>query len=138
MNLSKLGGTLGSVSALAVIVAGFVVLAVRGEDTGAFLSLVGPIVSGLFVVGQVNARSDAQDQALTTITRQTNGVLDARIREGVAAVLAAQDTPPGVAGTPGGFAATTRVRDNPGLSPAPDNSGLSSNGRSVGPPADGA
>lgn len=129
MNLSKLGGTLGSVAALAVIVAGFVVLALKGLDTGAFLGLVGPVVSGLFVVGQVNARSDAQDQALTTITRQTNGVLDQRIRDGVTAALAAQaaqDQDPAAA--PAG--------DNPGLSPGSDNLGLSGNGRNAPAPTD--
>jgi hypothetical protein len=131
VNLSKLGGSATSFATIAVVVAGFVVLALKGLDTGAFLGLVGPIISGLYVAGKVDARSDVQDQALTTITRQTNGVLDARIREGVAAALAARDAPAaGAADSPAG--------DNPELSPGGDNPELSSNGRGVAAPTEGA
>lgn len=74
-----------------VCVAAFVVLAVRGQDTGSFVAFVGPVLAGLFVTAKLNERSDAQDAVLAKISRQTNGVLDERIRSAVTAVLDERD-----------------------------------------------
>jgi hypothetical protein len=70
-----------------VCVVAFVVLAVRGQDTAAFVTFVGPVLAGLFVAAKVNERSDAQDAVLAKISEQTNGVLTRRIRDAVAAAL---------------------------------------------------
>lgn len=83
-------------------------LAGHPDDVPGILALGGPIVAALFVAAKVdavtlgqNARLDQHSQQLATITKQTNGVLDQRIRDGVTAVLAAtgvippqQPTPP--------------------------------------------
>lgn len=68
------------------------------------LGLALPVVTGLFVAAKVdsvtagqNTRLDEHSKALATITHQTNGVLDGRIRDGVLealAVLHAAETVP--------------------------------------------
>ncbi|MFI5534709.1 hypothetical protein ACIA8O_39865 [Kitasatospora sp. NPDC051853] len=69
-------------------IAGFVVLSIKGVDTLAYVGLVTPVLGAAFVVSRLDQRSDAQDQALSVITSQTNGVLTARIRTAVAEALA--------------------------------------------------
>ena len=86
--------TTAGLIAFALAIAGFVVLTVRGEDTAAYLGLVTPVIGALLVVSRVDSRSDAQDQALTTITRQTNGVLTGRIADVVEEWLSARFGPP--------------------------------------------
>jgi membrane protein implicated in regulation of membrane protease activity len=75
----------------ALVVGGFVVLTLKGSDTGSFVALVAPILGAVFVINHLDHRSDKQDEKLDTITRQTNGVLDERIKEGVKAALAERD-----------------------------------------------
>lgn len=72
---------------LLACVAGFVVLSVRGQDTGTFVAFVGPVLAAVFVSAHVTSRSDAQDAVLAKISHQTNGVLTERIRAAVADAL---------------------------------------------------
>ena len=69
-------------------VAAMVALTIAGAETSAIEALAKPLLTGLVlsgVVGAVNAtqqtRLDEQDTHLKQIRRQTNGVLDQRIRE---------------------------------------------------------
>jgi len=73
--------------AFVAAVAAFVVLSVKGLDTTGLLAFVTPVIGALLIVGRLDSRSDAQDQALTQITKQTNGVLTGRIEEAVVAAL---------------------------------------------------
>jgi hypothetical protein len=75
----------------ALVIAGFVVLMVKGLDVGAYIGVVTPILTAVFVIQHVNVRSDAQDQALQQITHQTNGVLTERIQDAVKAALAERE-----------------------------------------------
>lgn len=61
-------------------IAGVVVLVLKGADVSALLAVVGPVLASLFVGARVDARSNAQDQVLNTISDNTNGKLSARIR----------------------------------------------------------
>jgi len=72
-------------------VVAFVVLSVRGEDTGSFVTFVAPVLAGVFVTSRLNERSDAQDAVLAKISEQTNGVLTKRIQTAVAAALDERD-----------------------------------------------
>lgn len=74
----------------ALVIGGFVVLTLKGSDTGAFVGLVAPILAAVFVIQHLDHRSDKQDEKLDTITHQTNGVLSQRIREAVAEALEAK------------------------------------------------
>ncbi|MFF4019986.1 hypothetical protein [Streptomyces sp. NPDC001843] len=74
-----------------LVIAGFVVLTLKGSDTNSFVALVAPILGAVFVINHLDHRSDRQDEALATITRQTNGVLDERIKEGVKQALAERE-----------------------------------------------
>lgn len=77
-------------------------------DVPTVLGLGGPLVAGLLAVARVdlhtagqNATLDQHTEQLATITAQTNGVLDKRIRDGVREVLdAAGLLPQDDAGTP--------------------------------------
>ncbi|MFF3363576.1 hypothetical protein [Streptomyces misionensis] len=86
--------TLLQLGIAALVIAGFVVLMLKGLDVGAYIGVVTPILTAVFVIQHVDARSDQQDQALQQITRQTNGVLDQRIKDGVKAALAEQGGTP--------------------------------------------
>lgn len=75
----------------AIVIGGFVVLTLKGADTTAFIGLVTPILGAVFIINHLDARSDKQDEklaqqdeALATITHQTNGVLTERINVAVA------------------------------------------------------
>lgn len=76
----------GLVAFVASLVA-FVALTIKGEDTTGLLAFVTPVVGALLIVSRLDSRSDAQDQALTQITRQTNGVLSQRIADVVGSEL---------------------------------------------------
>lgn len=65
------------------------VLTGNTESTTELLTFVTPVVAALLIVRKVSAETQRQDLTLAKIERQTNGVLDARIREGVAASLEA-------------------------------------------------
>lgn len=87
------GTTAAGIIAFAVTVAAYVVLTIRGVETAGLLALATPVIGALLVVSRVDARSDAQDQALTTITHQTNGVLSKRIADVVESRLSARFGP---------------------------------------------
>jgi hypothetical protein len=80
-----------------------VVLTLKGADTTSFIGLVTPILGAVFIINHLDHRSDKQDEALKTITHQTNGVLTERIEKAVNNALNAQGpgedrsnvTPPG-------------------------------------------
>lgn len=79
-----------------LVIAGFVALTLKGSDTGSYVAMVAPVLGAVFVINHLDQRSDKQDEKLDTITKQTNGVLDQRIKEGVKAALAERegsDTP---------------------------------------------
>ncbi|MGW4205008.1 hypothetical protein [Streptomyces sp. NPDC004726] len=69
--------------AFAITALAYVVLTVKGEDTAGLLALATPVIGALLVVARVDARSDSQDQVLTQISHQTNGVLTDRINKAV-------------------------------------------------------
>lgn len=75
----------------ALVIAGFVVLTLKGSDTSAYIGVVTPMLAAVFVVNHVNTRSDQQDQALKQITHQTNGVLTQRIQDAVKTALAERE-----------------------------------------------
>lgn len=74
-----------------VTLVAIVVLTIAHERVDQIMVLAGPVVAALLVSGQIGHRSDQQDAALAQITRQTNGVLDSRIRDGVRQALADHD-----------------------------------------------
>jgi uncharacterized membrane protein HdeD (DUF308 family) len=80
-----------------LVIGGFVVLTLKGSDTTAYVGLVMPILGAVFVVQQLNHRSDKQDEKLDKITHQTNGVLTERINgavaDGVKQALAEREGP---------------------------------------------
>lgn len=74
--------------------AAFVYLTAMGKDTTTLVTLCGPTVAGLLVIGHQarttaaqNAHLEQQTEQLQTITRQTNGVLDGRIKSGAKAAV---------------------------------------------------
>ncbi|WP_413114797.1 hypothetical protein ACK1X7_07265 [Streptomyces sp. CY1] len=71
----------------ALVIAGFVVLTLKGADTTGFVALVAPVLGAVFVINHLDHRSDQQDMILQRISEQTNGVLDKRIKDGVRAAL---------------------------------------------------
>ena len=69
---------------------GFVVLAVRGQDTSSYVTFVSPVVAAVFLAQRLDQRTDAQDEVLAKISHQTNGVLTERIENAVTAALEKQ------------------------------------------------
>lgn len=74
--------------------AALVILIINGDDTEAVESIAKPLLTGLVLSGVVGAvqqsqtgRLDTQDKQLRKIREQTNGVLDARIKEQTKAAL---------------------------------------------------
>ena len=67
----------------ALVIGGFVTLTLKGSDVGAYIGVVTPILTAVFVINHLDVRSDRQDQALQQITHQTNGVLTERINSAV-------------------------------------------------------
>ncbi|MBD3782439.1 MAG: hypothetical protein IE926_05695, partial [Micrococcales bacterium] len=61
-----------------VTVSAFVALTIAGKDTDALVSLVAPVLTGLFLVGVLGSKIDATKAAADTAVAQTNGALDAR------------------------------------------------------------
>lgn len=83
--------TLLQLGIASLVIAGFVVLTLKGSDTNGFVALVAPILGAVFVINHLDHRSDKQDQALEQITHQTNGILTERIQEAVKAALAERE-----------------------------------------------
>lgn len=82
----------------ALVIAGFVALTLKGQDTSAYIGVVTPILTAVFVINHLDLRSDKQDEALQKITHQTNGVLTERIQTAVEdavtkALAQGEDTP---------------------------------------------
>lgn len=73
-----------------LVIGGFVVLTLKGSDTGGFVALVAPILGAVFVINHLDHRSDKQDEKLDKITHQTNGVLTERIEKAVSKALDAR------------------------------------------------
>ncbi|MFI6873550.1 hypothetical protein ACIBL6_08940 [Streptomyces sp. NPDC050400] len=67
----------------AVSVAGYVVLAIRGQATAEYVALVGPVLGAAFLMTHVGR----QERVLTEIHANTNGVLDQRIERAVRVAL---------------------------------------------------
>jgi hypothetical protein len=71
-----------------VTIAAVVFLQSIGKPTDTVEAIAGPVVAALFLGGFMQALTSGQNRTLHTIQRQTNGVLDARIRvQSKAAVL---------------------------------------------------
>lgn len=75
-------------------VAGMVTLVVTGNDGSSIERIAGPLLTAMIVTGVLGAttkrqedRLDTQDKQLRKIREQTNGVLDARIKEQTKAAL---------------------------------------------------
>lgn len=78
---------IAGVVCLVVLVAAYVVLAVYKLDTTTLLGFGSPVVLALLVTGHFSNVTDAQNQTIAKIDKQTNGVMDARIQDGVSKVL---------------------------------------------------
>jgi hypothetical protein len=74
---------------LALGVAAYLTLVLTGHDdqTDKLLTFLGPSVAALIVVGHAQRQQAETKQQLAVITRQTNGVLDQRIKENTTAAL---------------------------------------------------
>lgn len=75
-------GLLAGVLAFLGVLAAYVVLALNGVDTNGFVSALVTLAGVLGLGVHVERRTLAQNRQLDQITRQTNGVLDERIRTG--------------------------------------------------------
>lgn len=71
----------------ALLAAGLVVLTLKDKGTTEYVSLLGPLAAGLLVVQRVEKRSDHQDEVLTEIHHNTNGVLTKKIEDAVTRAL---------------------------------------------------
>lgn len=69
----------------------FMTLNGRGSDFTGLGLLLTPIVLGLFAKAAVDVAAEPQNRTLATIQHQTNGVLAAKIRDGVREVLNERD-----------------------------------------------
>jgi len=79
---------LTQLAVLLAVLAGFVLLTVRGQDTGTYVTLVTPVLAAVFLAARLDQRTDAQDEVLAKISHQTNGVLTERIQTAVSTALA--------------------------------------------------
>lgn len=71
----------------ALVVAGFVVLTIKGAETAEYVGLVTPVLAAVFVVNHLSR----QDQTINEIHHNTNGVLTQRIKDAVQAALDERD-----------------------------------------------
>lgn len=74
-----------------VVIAAYVVLSLEGQDPTGLISAVVTLLGVTGLAAHIETRTKAQDATLNKIQKQTNGVLDQRIRDGVAAVLDERD-----------------------------------------------
>ena len=88
----------GAILSLFGMVGAVLLLTLTGhaDTTPPVLAVAAPLVAGLFVAAKVdnatasqNTQLDQHSAQLSQISHQTNGVLDQRIRDGVAAALQA-------------------------------------------------
>ena len=71
----------------AISTAGYVALAIGGEPTAEYVTLIGPVLAVVILQGRLGK----QDEVLGEIKENTNGVLTKRIQEAVTAALTARD-----------------------------------------------
>lgn len=76
------------VAVFGMSVAGYVALAIVGEATVEYVTLVGPVLGAMIVMRHLRG----QDEKLDQINENTNGVLTRRIRDGVRAALDERDS----------------------------------------------
>lgn len=84
-----------------------VFLQAKGLGTAELIALAGPVVAALLVTGHVSRVTGEQNQQIERIERQTNGVLDERIKRQTIAALVES----GVIAAPGSLPAPKL--DNP-------------------------
>lgn len=94
MTRRGIGGPVAALAATVFVVSvvALVILELNGRPTANLMTLVTPVVAALFVVDTINRRTAEQNQAISKIQEQTNGVLDQRIKDGVLAALNARDS----------------------------------------------
>ncbi len=80
---NKTAQLMAQVAVFAISVAGYVALAIRGEATAEYVTLVGPVLGAAFLMTHLRG----QDQVLSEIHENTNGVLTKRITNAVQAAL---------------------------------------------------
>lgn len=71
----------------ALSMAGYVTLAIKGEATAEYVTLVGPVLGAAYLTSHLGK----QDETLGQIKEQTNGVLDKRIKDGVLKAMAERE-----------------------------------------------
>jgi hypothetical protein len=76
------------------VLGAYVVLALAGKDTAGLVSAVVTLLGVSGLAAHIEQRTRGQDATLAKIEKQTNGVLDARIREGVKTAIAELTAPP--------------------------------------------
>ncbi|MCM2390207.1 hypothetical protein [Streptomyces albipurpureus] len=75
----------------AICVAGYIALAIAGQATAEYMTLVGPVLAAAYLTTHLGQ----QDQALDEIKENTNGVLTKRIETAVKNALAMDRQRPG-------------------------------------------
>lgn len=85
---------IAGVVVFALTIGALVTLTLAGHDTTPLLTLAGPVVAALLVTGHLNRVTGQQNRQLQRtaagveeVRKQTNGVLDRRIREQTTAAL---------------------------------------------------
>lgn len=80
----------------------YVYMETHGYGTAQLLALAGPVIAALLITKHVTTLTRKQNEQIETVVQQTNGQLDARIREQVRAAItdAGLAAPPGPAGEP--------------------------------------
>ena len=88
MSVDKGGQQLAAgVAVFLALLAAFVLLTLNHMDTAGLVALGAPVVGALLVTGHVSKVTSEQNATIAKIDKQTNGVMDARIRDGVQTVL---------------------------------------------------
>jgi hypothetical protein len=82
-----LNDKLMQVLVFAICVAGYVPLAMLGKATAEYVTLIGPVLAVVILKTHLGQ----QDETLTKIQEQTNGVLDKRIEQGVLKALSKRE-----------------------------------------------
>lgn len=72
----------------AISMVGYVILAIKGAATAEYVTLVGPVLAVVILQGRLGK----QDEVLSEIHENTNGVLTRRMEEAVHRVLDERDS----------------------------------------------
>ena len=80
---------IAGITLLIVGVAAYLVLVLTGhsDETDKLLTFLGPSIAALIIVGHQSRQQAETKEQLAVITKQTNGVLDQRIKENTTAAL---------------------------------------------------